>query len=144
MATYHDTFDENISIEEVAELGFSDYLMLEEAAELFEDAEEEIMQSGAEDELSFMADIEEDIMQSAAEDDSSLMEEDEEDIEDMGDFVPVDPDDPDVSSFIANADFVDDEDVVSYDAMDMDEAPPSEADMVDDYIDNEMNIEEEE
>ena len=63
---------------------------------------------------------------------------DEDDIEDMGDLVPIDPDDEPIDSFIANADFVDEEDVQSFDLMD--ETPASEADIIDDYIDNEMEV----
>ena len=114
------TFIEEMSIEEYAgKIGFSDYLMIEEEAELYEECEEEIMASAGDDELDIMAD--------------------EDDIEDMGDDAPIDPDDENIDSFIAKGDFVDDEDVVSFDFMD--ETPPSEADIVDDYIDNEMEVE---
>ena len=116
--------DELITLEEAGEVGLSDYPMLDEEADLYEDVEEEIMASAGDDELDLMAD--------------------EDDIEDMGDSAPIDPDDEEIDSFIAKGDFVDEEDVVSFDALDMDEAPPSEADIVDDYIDNELCIEEEE
>ena len=109
-------FDENISIEEAGDIGFSDYPMLEEEADLYEECEEEIMASAGDDELDMMAD--------------------EDDIEDMGDSAPIDPDDEAIDSFIAQADFVDEEDVESFDLMD--ETPASEADIVDEYIDNEM------
>ena len=109
-------FDETVSIDEVAEVGLSDYPMIEEEADIYEECEEEIMASAGDDELDIMAD--------------------EDDIEDLGDAAPIDPDDESIDSFIAKGDFVDDEDIVSFDLMD--ETPSSEADIVDDYIDNEM------
>lgn len=113
------SFDEIISIDEVAEVGISDYPMIEEEADLYEECEEEIMASAGDDELDIMAD--------------------EDDIEDMGNDAPIDPDDEDIDSFIAKADFVDEEDAESFDLMD--ETPASEADIVDEYIDNEMEVE---
>ena len=71
-------FDENISIDEVTEVGISDYIMIEEEADLYEDCEEEIMASAGDDELDLMAD--------------------EDDIEDMGDTAPIDPDDENIDS----------------------------------------------
>ena len=79
-------------------------------------------------------------MASAGDDELELMEE-EDDIEDMGDSAPIDPDDEEIDSFINKGNFVDDEDIVSFDAMD--DTPASEADIVDEYIDNELCIEEE-
>ena len=115
-------FNENILIEEAGEVGLSDYPMLDEEADIYEEIEDEIMASAGEDELDMMAD--------------------EDDIEDMGDNAPIDPDDEDIDSFIANGDFVDDEDIESLDLMD--ETPASEADIIDEYIDNELEVEEEE
>ena len=109
-------------IDETAEIGLSDYPMIDEEADLYEEVEEEIMASAGDDELDIMAD--------------------EDDIEDMGDAAPIDPDDENIDSFINNGDFVDDEDIVSLDALD--DTPASEADIVDDYIDNELCLEEEE
>ena len=110
--------DNMISIEEVSDVGFSDFMMIEEEADTYEECEDELMACAGEDELDIMAD--------------------EDDIEDMGDLPPIDPDDEEVDSFIAKADFVDEEDTESFDLMDMDEPPPSEADIIDDYIDEEM------
>ena len=109
-------------IEEACEVGFSDYPMIDEEADLYEDVEAEIMATAGDDELELMEDMD--------------------DIEDMGEPAPIDPDDEEIDSFIAKADFVDEEDTISFDAMD--DAPASEADVIDDYIDNELCVEEEE